>query len=455
MTSRRISRSGARRPPGSARRNPRGAAKRGRWLLLAGVAVCALAGGFFVARPLWRDHGRAQEQAKPSAEAPSQPAERPLAVSEPSPPNPVPPEPKPVPPEPEPLPPEPAAPLGEPEPPAAVELTEEGLKQEAIEAVDRLVKDYPSSPDPLGLMGDLHVSLGNTAEAIKCWEKCVELDPQSAEAFRRMAELALRKGQFEEAAALSRKVLKIDPNRRGVHNQLARALKGLGRPEEAIEELDKDIKISPRASLSFFLLGHTHQQLREYEKAKESYLRALQIEPDYTEASYGLSIVCARMGQKDEAAKYREMFKRLKADDWKGLSDPRDSFDQSRFLASLARGVAETHTKVGLVYQQHGDESKAEKIWRRAAVLDPAHVVCREELASFYARNHRDPEALRVCEQLRRIVPNNAQYHLNTGILYARMNRIDEARSAVRRAMELDPENANVRRMYQQMQQGR
>lgn len=461
MTRRRDPRKRGRKPPVPGRRDLRATWGRRLWPLVA-VAVCGGIATFLVARSLWRPDEAPEVAGKPQAE------QRRPAASKPPPPEPAtgpagpaqgPPKPPTGPSEPEPVPPEPKAVPPEPSTlfagaPGPAEVTEQGLKQEAKEALTRLVKDLPRSPDPMGLMGELYVALGNTAEAIKCWEKCIELDPGSTEAYRRMAEIALRKGRFEEAAALSRKVLQIDPTKRGVHNQLAQALIGLSRPEEAIAELEKDIKISPRASLSYFLLGHAHQQLKEYQKAKEDYSKALEVAPTYTEASYGLSIVCERLGQKEEAAKYREMFKRLKARDWKGLSDPRDSLDQQKFLESLCRGVAETHTNVGLVYRQHGSRSKAEAYWRRAAVLDPSNTVCREELASLCAGDGRNREALRLYDQLRAIAPKNPQYLLNTGILYARMHQRDAALAAVKEAVELAPGNASYRRIYERMKEG-
>ncbi len=127
--------------------------------------------------------------------------------------------------------------------------------------------------------------------------------------------------------------------------------------------------------------------------------------------------------------------------------------DSERFLAGLHRGVARTHTDVGMIYAEHGDTRKAEEHWRRAAVLDPKDIACREKLAALYERTRREPEALQVCEQLRRIVPRNAQYHFNVGVLYARMRRIEPALAAVRQAIELDPDNASFRRVYQQIQQ--
>ena len=41
--------------------------------------------------------------------------------------------------------------------------------------LNRLVKDFPDSADPLGLMGDLYVELGKTAEAARYRKKFKEM----------------------------------------------------------------------------------------------------------------------------------------------------------------------------------------------------------------------------------------------------------------------------------------
>lgn len=453
---------------GPSREVPRAAGRRKGRLLIIGATCGVVVVGVFVANWYRRVDEGLERRVDGEATQRADRTVKPLVASdgslaEPSavPPQPAtpPPEPSPLPPEPSALPPErsvlpPASSAPPAEPAATLQFTEESLHKEALQAVSRLIEDFPNSPDPLGLMGNLHVALGNTAEAVKCWERCVELDPNRVDSYRCMCLIALRKGEFQKAAALSRKALAIDAATPRVHNLLAQALIGLGQPEEAIAALEEDIKITPKASLSYFLLGQAHQQLKEYPKAKENYQKAFQIDPHYTEACYALTIVCARLGQKDEATEYREKFKQLKARDWRGLSDPRDSLDEGKFLLSLRRGVAQSLAKVGLFYRQQGHGSKAEELWRRAAILDPRNTECREELASLYVEKGRDEEALRVCKQLRQIAPKNPQYCLNTGILYARMNQMDAALAAVKRAVEIDPRNVEYRRTYERMKKG-
>jgi tetratricopeptide (TPR) repeat protein len=181
-------------------------------------------------------------------------------------------------------------------------------------------------------------------------------------------------------------------------------------------------------------------------------MRALQINPNHTEACYGIVSVSARLGQMNEAAKYRKKFKEMKTHDWQTMPDKRNYVLHQTFLVTSRRRAAKTHTNAGILYYDRGRRQIAEKHWLRAAELDPGNIVCRENLSDFYQQNGRNKESLQMCEQLIQIAPKNPQYHMCAGTLLTRMNRIEDALLAVKRAIELEPNNATFRQIYDQIQ---
>jgi tetratricopeptide (TPR) repeat protein len=229
-------------------------------------------------------------------------------------------------------------------------------------------------------------------------------------------------------------------------------LRGLAKPREALAALEKAVKISPNSAENHHLLGQAYQHLKQYEQARQSYMTALRINPNYTEACYGIVSACARLGRKEEAAKYRKKFEEMKVREWQTFPDGRDYVLHQRLLVQSRHRASKTHTNAGIVYYERGRRQTAEKHWLRAAELDPANTGCREELATLYQQNGRNEEALQICEQLIRIAPGNPQYHMCAGTLLTRMNRIEEALLAVRRAIKLEPDNATFRQIYDQIQ---
>ena len=312
------------------------------------------------------------------------------------------------------------------------------LKKEAIQIAEDVAKHVRHGMDPIILTGNVHNWLGNSAEATECWKKCLALNPNQAEVYDKMASLALRKEEYEQAAAWWQKAIEVAPSMPGIHDGLGRALLSLGRPEEAARALEKEIRISPQSGQSHFLLGQAYRQLRQYEQAKKSLLTAVGLLHDDWNAYYGLATVCARLGQREEAGRYRQQFKKLKAEELKAAIDHNNAFDD---LRSMQKKVAGFHVSAGRVYQNRDFLWQAEKHWKRAAELDPKSTACRLELASLYGTHNRLQEAVQVYEELCKIEPDPAHY-FNLGITNARGNQLDAAERAFQKVVELAPQSS-------------
>lgn len=344
-----------------------------------------------------------------------------------------------------------AAPQGAP----AAKPTDADLEREAMEVIACLVREFPDRADPLGLMGDLHAERGQSAEAIACWEKCARLEPRHASSHVRLAHTAVERGDFQAAVEIASRALAIHPRMPGIHSELGRALRGLGKPEEALAAFEMAAQIPPPSPVSHHLLGQAYQDLEQFERAKQSYLKALDLDPGFAEAYYGLSRVCARLGQDEAAASYRAKFKQLRDLQWQSLPDKRDFIRYHTHQLGAVQRAADAHTNAGLLYSALGRDPLAEQHWLRAAEIAPQHAGCREQLTSLYQRTGRTEEALRVCEQLRQIAPDNPMYHLGAARLLERMGRVEAARRAVGNAIALDPANADYRRILEQIGGGK
>jgi Flp pilus assembly protein TadD len=260
--------------------------------------------------------------------------------------------------------------------------------------------------------------------------------------------VALLREEHEKAAALWRKAAALDPTLPGVHYHLAQALAAMGESGEAIAVLKKDVQDSAKAGQGHWLLGQLYVQLKEYEKAKNSYQTALQLQPDHAKAYYGLAVLSARLGQSDQARRYMDRFKQLKTRDVKLDKGRRSTYDD---LEVMRAQVAGTYSDVGTVYAAHGNLPEAEQLWRKAAILDPGNTACRTNLATLYQRNRRQREAVEICEQLRALEPDNPVRYLNLGILRARLRQFDAAEQALRKACELAPRRSDGYRLLAQI----
>jgi tetratricopeptide (TPR) repeat protein len=405
----------------SSRDRPKLVRRPPRWSLVVGIILCAAAAGLFLLRPFWRTDERGRDGG-PRQDKEEQRDEDlpPLA---------------------------PAYSFTEP-----AQATIDDLTEEATRVAVHLVESYPNSPDAHDLTARVHYRFGNSAEAVRRWQRCLELDPRLISAYNGMGLAAVENQQYEEAAALLRKALEIDPASNEASTHLANALMNLGKMEEVVAVLEEAVEYNRRSMPSFVLLGQAYLQLKQYQKAKQSFQAAAQIAPDSPNACYGLARACARLGEQAEAREYRQRYKKLGAEDLKQRIDRGKGFDD---LLSVRQSVAQSHTDAGRLHARHGNMRIAERLWQRAAALEPKGTLCRIELAALYERNGQDPEALEICEQLREIDPENGDYWLNVGLLNARLNRFDAALSAMERAVQLDPRNPRYRQAYEVIRKGK
>lgn len=415
--------SGPSKPSGGEKPNPRRAKPKAHrppeWLLLVAVAACAVVVGAFAARLFWHTGARKEAWRR---------QEESLGAREDS----------------------------FPEPAFSPTATTEDLKHEAVRVASELVEGHPNCAHSLAVMAGVQSDLGNSAEAVKYWERCVQLDPNLVEAYCNMGVVARDRGDYGKAADLFRQAWASDPRDLRVPVLLGDVLMKGRKIEEAIEVLEKHLEQRtqqglPTSAEVVVTLAHAYLQVHEYRKAEWAFETAIQVAPTDKRAHYGLARACARLGQKEKARQHMETFKRLAKDQLSDRTGQVRAFDD---LVSTRELVARAHLGAGRAYLKHGNIAKAERIWRKAAVLDPKNIECRTALASLYEQNNREREALQVCEQLRKIDPQNADYWLNVGLLSARLDRLDAALAAVEQAIRLDPGNPRYREAYELIKKG-
>jgi tetratricopeptide (TPR) repeat protein len=327
------------------------------------------------------------------------------------------------------------------------------LLAEELRLAERLVKAFPDKEQPLVLLGSVHSRGGQADQAFACWEKVVQMNPKRPDVYNRMANLALQTDQVDRALSLWHKVLELDPTAPAAHYHVAMALTRQGKDKEAIAEIAKDIERFGGRPEDYYVLGQAYQHLEDYAKAKENYLRAVSLDPEYMNAFYGLYGVSARLKQSDEAKRYLERFQKLKARQKENLRKADESMmsDTEIFYDGLARFFFDVAT----FGRDVGKNSEVEDVLRKAISLGQENAVFLMRLAGLYSAADRQAEALALYLKATQIAPKDASCPLNMGILLVRMGRLDKAEPLFRKAIELSPEQhagyQELARLYMRM----
>ena len=313
------------------------------------------------------------------------------------------------------------------------------LKREAVAIAREVADAYPGEALAYALLGSASYNTGQAEKASEYLKRCLELSPNQAEAYEILARIAYEKGQLDETVRLGREALKRGPANPEVLNQLGRALMDSGRTEAAIQTLEQAVHLPKPLSESSYLLGQANLQSGNYGPAKESFQRAIALLPNNTQAYFGLYTACMRLGQTEEAGRYREQFQKLEAIDRRSLTDRSAREDTLTGLPLVRETVARTLFGAGQIYRAHEQTVKAAELFRKAALLDGNNAVYRAVLEAYYVQHQALPEGVAAFEQLVSQQPSNHLNYLFLGRLHGRLQQLEPAEQAYRKVQELAP----------------
>jgi TolB-like protein/Tfp pilus assembly protein PilF len=173
-------------------------------------------------------------------------------------------------------------------------------------------------------------------------------------------------------------ILKLQDN---VTEDVAIQTRGSLAPAPALAKA-KEQPVDPKA-YEAYLEGRVHWFDRDLMRGKESYERALQIDPNYSRARAGLAMIYLLMGQSPN-----------------DVSRPPDSVPLARKAAEEALrndpNSADAYCVLGNIAQSYDhDMAEAERFFKKSLELDPTNVTAHEWYGYFLVVNNRFSEALR------------------------------------------------------------
>ena len=338
------------------------------------------------------------------------------------------------------------------EPAYSADATADDLKHEAIGAANTLVEMHPDDVASLTVAARLQSRLGNSEAALELWRRCTELDQDCVDAFFRLGSSARDRGDFSTAALMMRRVLERAPGHVEAEALLGDSLLQSGEVEEAVVVLEQHVQNPAAMDAAFLSLGQAHLQQKDFSKAEQAYQRLVAANPHNGRAYYGLARVYALRGEREKSQEYRRKFQSLTAVDYEQRARDLREYTDLPMLRGL---LAETLWQCGQIYHQRAELDQAEEMWLKAAIVQPHDVRCRHELLCLYEAQNRTREALRTCDELCQIEPERASHWLNAGVLYGRLQQLDDAQVALKKAIQLDPHNSEYRKAYELVKQGR
>lgn len=224
---------------------------------------------------------------------------------------------------------------------------------------------------------------------------------------------------------------KTSPNNAEIHSYIAGIYRRQGRWRESITRFERACSLDPRNRNIAFLAANNYLRVRDWTAAEAGFRRALALKPDAILPNVGLAYL--ELFRNGDPAAGRKLL-----DDIPATTDNQGLATVSRWdLAMLERNYAAAEKILADAPLEHfsalGDATKAYHQGRLAFARGDL------EAAQRYFAAARSEAEKRVSDE-----PDSAERRDGLALLYAYMQRKEDAIREARRAVELEPENENA-----------
>jgi tetratricopeptide (TPR) repeat protein len=300
---------------------------------------------------------------------------------------------------------------------------------------------------PRLFLAQIYVEDGNLGDAEKVYTELKVIAPDDPEVYAGHAQFYRSTGQAEKAATELRGFLRNAPDDNSIKSLLVETLLDLNRAQEA-EVLNKQVLTAapadPRGLLAagrLLLLKRKHQQalttierslqegesadghyylgvaqtsLGMIELAKDSFARALALNPESMQAALDLSALEASTGQQDEA---------LRLTDDVLSRDPKSS---GALLVQARARIAQ------------GKERQGEELLQEVLNLEPDSLPALTSLLALQNEQGKTKETLARITRLTEQYPRKAGLHFLLAVAYFGLRDLEKAEDSVTHAISLD-----------------
>ncbi len=274
----------------------------------------------------------------------------------------------------------------------AVDVHNNGDLETAEALYRKILEIDPQNADVLHLLGFLAYQVGFGEEGAALIEEAIQLAPEIALFQSNLAKIYLSEKELEKAEIAYRRSLELNPDDLDIMNDLGNLLRekekgpGTDSLNESIKLLSEVVRQNPASPEFQVNYGNALRNNLQLDEAKDCYVKALEINPEFSGALVNL----------------------------------------------------------GTVYQMKKDSDEAKSYFNKALELDPKNSGALNNFAQVLVAEHRLDEGIEYFKQAAEIEPNNPLVYYNMGMALMRRRRDDEALEVLQKSMELDNHQPRV-----------
>lgn len=183
----------------------------------------------------------------------------------------------------------------------AISHKNNGKYESALMSIDEALKLQENYVDAWLMKGVILGQWGRCTESLKCYDKIIEIDPRCANAWHLKAATFSMLNRYDQAVDCEVKATEIEPDNMDLYLRLAAFYQKLKKFEDAQKCYEALLKQKPNNPQIHYLIGISHGNKGDYQKALDSIDQALRLKADFTEALIVKGVLLAKLGRADEA----------------------------------------------------------------------------------------------------------------------------------------------------------
>jgi len=253
--------------------------------------------------------------------------------------------------------------------------------------------------EALGGLGNVLRDQGRFRDALEAYEQVARIRPDYAIAPLCAGTMCAALGEHGNALACFEKAIGIEPGLAPAHHEKGKSLLAIGKIDEAIEAFLEAARLRSDAG-DHCMLGVAYREKRDFASSIASYRKSIELKKDYAEAWSNLGRVLNDIGEFDEAISALNEAIRLRPD------------------------LPEARLNLGISFSSRKEPEKAIREFEEVIRLLDRFLGAAPGSSDSPEAHYRRIAAL-ACNGL--------------GQTLGDLRRVDEAKRAYRRAIELDP----------------
>lgn len=261
--------------------------------------------------------------------------------------------------------------------------------------------------------------------AIEAYQESLRENPSYAEAYAGLAECFYALGEFDKALVEADKALILRKNDSALADLRGFILVALGRLDEARQTFQKVIASMPNDIDARFGLGEIEVASGRLSAANAEYSEALRRNPSNRQALLSLALISHESGNDALARDYAER--------------------ALRFYG----GEPVAHYIYAWLSAARGDDAEAEKHVRNALAVNPSCDDANALLANVLFRGNRIPEVIAVCDARIAADRNSPGAWYLRSLCLSASGKPKEALSSSLTGLEIHPEDEVLRALYE------